>query len=361
MDRSSVIVKSPRNGRMIAAIVIAILGFAGGFADAAITLDPGSLGISAYQLDGLAPSNSFGPVFSNGMLLAPGGGFPTLTGTVPETPTQLSIQTPISTNFITNATTNPNSPIGYVPASFGTATTDILATVVGGNGTSSSRGGIFWNSDTTLADNLAGSSNMASVSVSTAMASFTNSGTTAIDIKNPGAFLSVTGSLGSATSSYVAAGLSSSFTVSGGGLASVTTVLGSISLAANRSGASFSSNGGGSGASSARLINGLLSATGSSTNTLGDIMLQPGQSIAFNATLTLISDPGSSITISTDLAPGFPSDPQYIPGFGVFAGGPDSLAVPEPSTIVLLGAGLVSAGLWGRRRSSAAAGPGSMG
>ena len=355
MRRSNGINKSKGKGWLIASIAFVVLGSPSRESRAGIVLNSGSLGISDYQLDGLTGSNGAGPTFSNGMLITPGGGFPSLAGILPETPSQLAVQSPISSNFITNATTDPNSPTGYVPFGFGTATTDILATVVGGNGTSSARGGIFWVNDTTLADNLGGSTGSASVSVSTAQATFLNNGTSAVDIRNPGALLSVTGSIGSSSSSYVAAGLASSYTLMGGGLATTTTTLGSIALAANAGGISIASNGGGGGAGSARLLGGLLSATGSSTSLLSDLMLQPGQSIQFTATLTLISDPGSSISISTDLAPGFPGDPGLVPGFGAFAGGP--VAVPEPSTVVLLFVGLPGAILQARglRRKKALA------
>jgi hypothetical protein len=64
--------------------------------------------------------------------------------------------------------------------------------------------------------------------------------------------------------------------------------------------------------------------------------------------LTLISDPGSEISISDTLIPGFPSGPQYIPDFGSFASSPS--VVPEPSTIVLVVSGLALTGLWSRSR-----------
>jgi hypothetical protein len=92
----------------------------------------------------------------------------------------------------------------------------------------------------------------------------------------------------------------------------------------------------------------VVSGTGSTFNLGGQITLVPGESITLSAVLTLISDPGSFIAISSGLAPGFPTDPSFVPVFGINADA-QPLAVPEPSTIMLLGAGLTMAGLWGRK------------
>jgi hypothetical protein len=332
---------SARHPWMTAPILITAFLASSGVARAEVVLNNGSHGYSNFQLDTTVPTGSgSGPIFSGGELFSPGSGFPLLDEGV-EGVSQMSNQTPISTNFISSYT---NLAAGY-----GTGTTDMLATLLGGNGASSARGGIFWLNDTTLADGLApGTTGYASVSVSIATAMFTNtSTTTSVNIQNPGALLSVSGTLGSDTSSYVAAGLTSSFTLSGPGVTSSTTNLGNIALAANRNGASIAYNGGGGGGTSASLSNGFLSATASATNPGGSITLLPNESITFSATLTLISDPGSTLSISSTMDPGFPTDPADMPTFGIFAGGPN--VVPEPSTIVLLGVGLSAAGLWARR------------
>ena len=81
------------------------------------------------------------------------------------------------------------------------------------------------------------------------------------------------------------------------------------------------------------------------------------QTITITAMLTLLSDPMSSISIVSSLAPGFPPDGP-MPDFGAFVGGPQAEAVPEPSTIAMLGLGLASVGAWrvrarGRRSARA--------
>jgi hypothetical protein len=324
---------------MIAPLLVTAFLSSPGAARAGIVLDSGSYGYSNFQVDNTIPSAAgSAPLFSGGELISPGHGLASLYGSVDNT-VQTFSQTPISSNFI-SAYTN-------LSTGFGTARTDILATLVGGNGASSAQGGIYWLNDTTLADNLKGKTNLASVSVSIATASFTNTGSTSVNIKNPGALLSVSGTLGDTdSSSYVAAGLTSSFTLSGGGVTASMTNLGNIVLAANASG-SISSNGGTTGSFAADFNSGTLLATASST--VGSpITLLPGETIDFTATLTLISDPDSFISITTQMASQFPTDPSDTPDFGIFAGGAPSI-IPEPSTIVLLGVGLASAGLWARR------------
>ena len=204
---------------------------------------------------------------------------------------------------------------------------------------------MFWSLNTALMDNLP-SVTEASVTYSTATSTFTNHTGGNVTI-TPGSILSIKGVLGRLNgSSYVAAGLASSFSVFGGGVASSFTALDPIILATNGDGTNIASKGPGPNEFASLIVQGnQLSGTGTSLGQSA-ITLVNGESITISAALTLISDPGSSLGISTDLGPGFPSGQQYVPTFGAFASAP--AAVPEPSTLLLLGGGLAMAGLWNR-------------
>ena len=346
-------IRSPSSPSRIAPAILGIVLAFACQADAGLVLGSYSPATISYQVDSIGPGASGGPTFNgDGTLASPGNGFPTLLGQASGTSSQSSSVNSIKTDFISSATTDPNSSIGYVPASFGTATTDVYAATSGSIGGYTSRGGIFWTSTTRVADNLNGSSSLASVSISKASAMFTNTGTSSIRV-TPGSMLSVTGTLGQAPGSFVAAGLSSSYSLFLGDSPLGQTSLGSIALAANASQNTVSSTGGnGNGAASTTLIGQALSGTGSSFNPSGSITLIPGETILFSAVLTLISDPGSEIGLSDTVTPGYPSDPQYYPDFGSFAlAVPGSNPVPEPSTALLVGSGLAAAGAWGRRRA----------
>lgn len=313
-------------------------------------------GVSTTSTTAVPPSD---PVFntSNGQLLYPGGGLPQLGALLGGSPTQYSTQSTLNPQFTTNATTNPNSPIGNIPANFGIASTQIYAATSGHQGGFTTQGGVFWTVRTTIADSLGAIGGLASVSFSTASATFTNNTASAITV-TPAAILNVVGTIGTNPGSYVAAGLYSSYTLANdfGGFS--TTPLDSVVLAANLSGVKIAATG--------MLLNefgsinvagGKVSGTGTSFNPT-PVSLLSGQSITINASLTLISDPDSSLGIVEGLPLNFPSDPNnpgqpdpsFVPMFGVFANSTPQGSVPEPSTMVLLGSGLAISGLWARLR-----------
>ena len=331
-------------------LAVAVAFFLGlpAVSDAGLTLvsSSGSISYGVYST-----SNGSGPSFVNNMLVNPGGGLPVL-GSLTST-SQSATASSLSPSFALTATTNPNSPTGFVPSNFGTATTQIYTASSGNRGGFTTQGGIYWTSNTGLADGLTPGAGFASVSFSTASATFVNNMSTAISF-TPGALLSITGTLGGADGkSYIAAGLSSSYTINDGESTS-TSPLDSIILATNKL---VTINSTGTNINEYASISVLpgLKVSGAGTSLSNSIVtLGVGQSITISSALTLISDPGSSINISTDLPSGFPTDPQFLPDFGVAANSAPVAAVPEPSTIVLMGSGLAIAGLWSRssRRKS---------
>jgi len=307
-------------------------------ADAGLTLVSSSATVkySLYNTSGAAGS----PVFdSTGLLITPGGGFPILDGVTPGNPTQTG-SGPLSPALVVQSVTGDSG--NSVPPAFGTAATAIFAQGAGQQGPVTTQGGIFWGTATRLMDGLQPADvGLASVSYSTATSTFTNNTAAAISI-NPGALLSVQGTVGGSAGSYVAAGLASSFELSG----SPTEVVNAgIVLAANAAGLTFGSAGTHPGdAIAIRYDDNRLFATGNSSFLSRPVSVGVGQSITISATLTLISDPMSEISISSGLAPGFPPV-ATLPDFGAFAGGtPFSAAVPEPATIVMLALGMAIAG-----------------
>jgi PEP-CTERM motif len=326
-------------GLSLTALVIGVFLSSEKTSEAALTLDS-SVGTISYGIFSTT-LNTNSPAFSNSMLIYPGGGLPVLT----EGALSQNSSSALSPFFFSNATTNPGSPVGSVPPIYGNATTEVYTSTSGQQGGFTTQGGVFWSLRTSLADNLP-SVTLSSVMFSTASSTFTNNTGGNISL-NPGAILSVTGSLGRLDgSSYVAAGLATSFTVFGAGVPTSSTLLDPIILATNGHGTNIATTGTGPHEFASLTVSGnRLTGTATSFGT-SSITLISGESITIAAALTLISDPGSSIGLTTDLTPGFPSGPQFVPTFGAFA---DSRSVvPEPSTIVLLGGGLAMAGLWTR-------------
>jgi PEP-CTERM motif len=328
--------------------MVALAAFTGGArrVEASLTLDmsSGSIVYSVYNTGTASGSGTFN---SGGMLTYPGGGLPALTTQVGGS-SQTATASTLSPFFLSSAISTP--------ANFGSATTEVYVATSGQQGSFTTQGGIYFSNRTNLADNLTEGSNTASVSFTTAVATYTNNEVNAqghgISVTiDPGAVMSVAGTLGS-SDSYVAAGLTSSFTLFGAGVQTTTTAIAPIILASG-GGVNIATTGGGPNDFASVTVKGS-SVTGTGTSLdLNSVTLLFGESITITSYLTLISDPGSSIGIADEI----PDDVSVLPDFGTFASSP-SVAVPEPSTIALLGSGLAMAACWGRssrrRRSTKA-------
>jgi hypothetical protein len=320
---------------------------------AGLTLQSSS-GTSFYSLVNTSspgPSN-FAFNTANGELLAAGGGLPQL-GALGSPPNQFSSQNTLVPSFTTNATN--------VPGSFGTASTQIYAATSGQEGGFTTQGGLFWSITTSVADNLGTSSSLASLSFSTATATFTNNGTGSVTL-TPAAILSVTGTIGSGAGSYVAAGLFTTFSTTIGGVTHAPITIDPIVLAANNASGNavrIASTGGASNEfGSLNVAGSRVNGTGTGFNP-SSVTLNVGDSITISSALTLISDPNSSIGIVSGLPLGFPTDPSFVPMFGVFADALGAPVIPEPSSIVLLSIGMTMPGVWAalrRRRLSTSIG-----
>ena len=185
--------------------------------EAGLTLTSSSVQVG-YTLNATNPAGSGQAVFGGGgILVSPGGGLPTTLFAVPPVPGtfQIAAAPTLSPPFAFTSSTTPRPGVtGTIPASFGTAVTAVFAQGAGQQGTLLTQGGVFYDTRTRLADNLApGSVNQASVSYSFSTATFRND-TGADILLNPAALLSVQGSVGSTNGSYVAAGLLASITLS---------------------------------------------------------------------------------------------------------------------------------------------------
>ncbi|WP_435009258.1 PEP-CTERM sorting domain-containing protein [Tundrisphaera lichenicola] len=316
--------------------------------DAGLTLVSSAAQVS-YSLNSTTPNSSGPPVFNaNNILITPGSGLPTLLfGEQAPGTFQIAGASTLSPGFAFRSSTTPQSgATGTVPAKFGTAVTALFAQGTGQQGTLLTQGGLFYDTRTRLTDNLSATDvNLASLSFTFSIATFRND-TGADIVINPAALLSVQGTLGSGSTSYVAAGLVASVSLSG---VANPIDLKPIVLAASQSNVTVSQNGTGSrDASSTAIVNGQFYGTATSSYS-GTVTIRNGQSISIQSRLTLISDPGSSIRIVSDLAP-LPGGLQFKqPDFGVYVGGDFSTLtapVPEPSTIVMLGLGLATVGGW---------------
>jgi hypothetical protein len=269
------------------------------------------------------------------MLLTPGAGFPLLTAQGPNQTFPPGGPAPL-----------PLDATATLGGIFGTARTVVTAQSAGSQGVQSTQGGIFWNSLTTLSDNIPAGQNIASVSFTSTKAVFANNGAS-ITLNSPGSILSARGIVGGTGGSYVAAGLVDVFIVRNQGGDIVSSTVGTVVAAASADGNTVNLSGVGNGSSTGiSYTNNRLSITG--TNIAAPITVGNGQTIEVDAFLTLIADPMSTISIVDDLAPGFSG---IIPDFGAYSGGPFAI-VPEPSTIVMLGLGLASVGAWRVRARS---------
>ncbi len=370
---SRLVPRLPRAAALVtAALVPASPSMAG------ITLSSSSA-VSYFALDTSTPSNAGSlPIFvnqlGNGDMLTAGSGLAqiaTVSTAVAASSTGTMLPAP-PTGFSVNS----NSLTG-LPSEYGTATTSIYAAATGQQGASTPQGGIFFNAGTSLADNLSpGDTTHASVASSTGIATFTNNSSSLV-ILNPGtvgAALSVVGTVNTNTGGSVEAGLSTFITLSGTDYSKpLTYQLDSIALGAGQLSVNDGVVGGptisplastisplaltglipggfnlsnpyfldGQEAASASYSNGQLTGTGSVFDPYA-IDLGTGDAITITSYLTLISDPGSSIALSDSLDPNFTGQ---IPGFGAFAG-----AVPEPSSLVMLGAGMAGVAAWSRRQ-----------
>ena len=343
--------RTPGIFRLVIAAVAVLLPQA---SEAGLTLTSSSVQVGD-TLNAINPAGPGYPVFGGGgILVSPGGGLPTTLFTVPPVPGTFQIATAptLAPPFAFTSSTTPRpGVIGTVPAKFGTAVTAVFAQGAGQQGTLLTQGGLFYDTRTRLADNLGpGDVNLASVSYSFSTATFRND-TGADILLNPAALLSVQGNVGTTNDSYVAAGLLASITLSD---STIPINLEPIVLAATRPNIAFGIAGRNDPISAIN-IGGRLFAT--ATSTYGSIVaVHRGQSITIQSSLTLISDPGSSIQVVSSLAPLPPGFQFHQPDFGVYVGGTFSqFVVPEPSAIAMLGLGLATAGGWrlrarGRRR-----------
>ena len=78
------------------------------------------------------------------------------------------------------------------------------------------------------------------------------------------------------------------------------------------------------------------------TDIFAQVGLNQNEGFSVDANLTLVSDPGSLIQLSSSI-----DVPGPLPNIGVFVGGS---AVPEPSSLVVFGTGLLMLAGWGWRR-----------
>jgi PEP-CTERM motif len=328
---------------LAAFLATAILGpVQSSFAGLTLTSSSGSADFGVYStvIDEIPPST----FKADGSLQSPGFGLPVLNALVAGLPNQSTSPGSLVPGYTATSTTTSNPSGNGVPTIFGTSATEMTASGTG-QGTLLPQGGILWSSKTNLSDKLtSANTNEASVSIFYASATYKNNTSSTVDLAQGtfGTLLNIKGTLGSTTDgSYIAAGLSSTYLLSGNTMA---TQLDGVVLAGQGT-SGYASTGLATGdATSAGFHAGVLSGTATSYAST-DVMVAAGQSITLTSTLTLITDPFSSIAIDTDLDPDFNGS---LPMFGVTANA--APLVPEPSTVLMLASGLALTGLWARCR-----------
>jgi hypothetical protein len=267
------------------------------------------------------------------MLVYPGNNLPALNTLVSGSSQTYSSNGSIASGFTTSVTNGPDN--------FGSATNQNFAGSSTSQGSFTTQGGIAWSNKTKLTDDLPSGSSEASVLFSTASTTYVNNSSGIVSI-TPGAVLNIAGTLaaysGSGPLPFIAAALTTTFTIVSDGETSTIT-LSPIILASN--GTTYTATSGNGNFAYLTSYNG--SVSGNGTILGNSLSLYAGDSITITSDLTLISDPGSSIGISSVI----PSIDPALPDFGSFASS-DPQVVPEPSTIALMGSGLAILGFWGR-------------
>lgn len=292
------------------------------------------------------------PTFSNGLMTSVGSSlFPSLTSVNGTAQNFSQTKTGAYTNVLS---ANQNPPFGTsLPATFGAATFSTSASTALANGGSdlSNLIGVSFNSGTFLQSASTMTGGIAAVSFGHLDASFSNSSAgpgAGIYKGTPGAVISASGVLSPTVGSFVELANQGTITIKDN----------NGNLIATDSFSTIVAFGFGPGLTQEESFpTGILtsfSAPNPQTGafTLANDILFPavsipeGGSFSVDSTLTLVSDPGSLIQLSSDM-----SSIGTLPNFGSFLGGP--AVVPEPYALVSFGTGMcLVAGFWGCRRST---------
>lgn len=295
-----------------------------------------SSGTINYSVRDLGPATQGRAVFGpDGVLLSPGLGAPTIAST-PRGAAQVFGPSPLSP-----ALSGVADPSVIDDGLFGSASTTVLAT---GSGESLQAGVVVAPSTFIRAS---GASGVASVTIVQMSATFKNMGPTAVPT-SLGFVLNLAATLGASAGTFVAAAITGTVTLHDSVPPGPTTYqLTPIVFSYDGSGPA----GDYISASTASLIapDGL-SVTAAGIGIFpGSMPIAPGQSITVSSTLTLISDPESTIEIMSDLPPPLAGNVP-LPDVGVYVGGL-SIVVPEPPSFAMAAvAGVVALGDRARRR-----------